>query len=263
RASATSLRRCGNPAALERTDGCAVAPPVARLAGCDTSGPRCSSSSRLSRSTCCCRACSRCSARGGRCRTSTGGSRSSSSASKARATSAYGSSTGSRCERRRGFRSPPLSWAAMPWDGSCPAGVRRRPPSPPGCCAGPGSTPARPWRRSARRPDFNYLALLAALRAVGAAPRPSLVLLAYAAAKLLGLIPLTPGGLGFVEAGLVGTLTLAGVSGPGAVAATLLYRLVAFWLPIPAGGVAYVLFRRRYDRRKPRCGVSARAPDAP
>jgi uncharacterized protein (TIRG00374 family) len=93
---------------------------------------------------------------------------------------------------------------------------------------------------------FDYLALLCALRAVGAGPRPSLVLLAYTTAKLLALIPLTPGGLGFVEAGLVGTLTLAGVPGPAALAATLLYRLVAFWLPIPAGGGAYLLFRRRY-----------------
>jgi uncharacterized membrane protein YbhN (UPF0104 family) len=34
--------------------------------------------------------------------------------------------------------------------------------------------------------------------------------------------------------------------GPRALTATLLYRLVAYWLPIPAGGVAYLLFRRRY-----------------
>ncbi|HEY5098855.1 MAG TPA: flippase-like domain-containing protein [Gaiellaceae bacterium] len=94
---------------------------------------------------------------------------------------------------------------------------------------------------------FDYLALLCALRAMGADPRPSLVLIAYTSAELLALIPLTPGGLGFVEAGLVGTLTLAGVSGRDAVAATLLYRLVAYWLPLPAGGVAYLLFRRRYD----------------
>ena len=93
---------------------------------------------------------------------------------------------------------------------------------------------------------FDYLALLCALSAVGASPRPSLVLLAYTAAEVLALIPFTPGGLGFVEAGLVGTLTLAGVPGPDALTATLLYRLVAFWLPIPAGGVAYLLFRRRY-----------------
>jgi hypothetical protein len=93
---------------------------------------------------------------------------------------------------------------------------------------------------------FDYLALLCALRAVGAAPRPSPVVLAYTAAELLALLPLTPGGLGFVEAGLVGTLTLAGVPGPEALTATLLYRLAAYWLPIPAGGVAYLLFRRRY-----------------
>jgi uncharacterized protein (TIRG00374 family) len=93
---------------------------------------------------------------------------------------------------------------------------------------------------------FDFLALLLVLRAVGAEPRPSLVLLAYAGAGLLALIPFTPGGLGFVEAGLVGTLTLAGVSATDAVFATLAYRLVSYWLPIPAGGVAYLAFRRRY-----------------
>jgi uncharacterized protein (TIRG00374 family) len=93
---------------------------------------------------------------------------------------------------------------------------------------------------------FDYIALLCALRAVGGHPRPSLVLLAYAATQLLALIPLTPGGLGFVEAGLVGTLTLAGVAPQDALVATLLYRLVSYWLPIPAGGFAYLLFRRRY-----------------
>jgi hypothetical protein len=99
---------------------------------------------------------------------------------------------------------------------------------------------------AAANTGFDYLALLCALRAVGAAPRPSLVLLAYTSADLLALVPFTPGGLGFVEAGLVGTLKLAGVPGPQALTATLLYRLVAYWLPIPAGGVAYLLFRRRY-----------------
>lgn len=93
---------------------------------------------------------------------------------------------------------------------------------------------------------LDYVALLCALEAVGAEPQPSLVVLAYAGAKVLGLIPLTPGGLGFVEAGLVGTLTLAGVAAQDAVLATLTYRLVSYWLPIPAGGVAYVVFRRRY-----------------
>jgi uncharacterized protein (TIRG00374 family) len=93
---------------------------------------------------------------------------------------------------------------------------------------------------------FDYLALVAALYAVGADVRPSLVLVSYVAASLLGMIPLTPGGLGFVEAGLTGTLALAGVSAGAAVVATLAYRLASFWLPIPAGAVAYGLFRRRY-----------------
>jgi uncharacterized protein (TIRG00374 family) len=93
---------------------------------------------------------------------------------------------------------------------------------------------------------LDYLTLIAALYALGATPRPSLVLLAFCAAQLLGNLPLTPGGVGFVEAGLTGTLALAGVGGGAAVVATLAYRLVSFWLPIPAGAVAAVIHRRRY-----------------
>ena len=93
---------------------------------------------------------------------------------------------------------------------------------------------------------LDYLALLAALTAVGAKPRPALVLLAYVAATVLGMIPITPGGLGFVEAGLTATLTLAGVSAADAVLATLAYRLVSYWLPLVAGPFAYLAHRRRY-----------------
>jgi hypothetical protein len=116
------------------------------------------------------------------------------------------------------------------------------------------TTLGREWWKAllaaAGNTGFDYLALLAALRAVGADPRPSLVLLAYTAAEVLALVPVTPGGLGFVEAGLVGTLGLAGVPAADALAATLLYRIVAFWLPLPAGGLAYLLFRRRYVARR-------------
>jgi len=54
--------------------------------------------------------------------------------------------------------------------------------------------------------------------------------------------------LGFVEAGLTGTLVLTGVSTSAAVLATLIYRLVSFWLPIPLGLAAARVFRRRYPR---------------
>jgi uncharacterized protein (TIRG00374 family) len=95
---------------------------------------------------------------------------------------------------------------------------------------------------------LDYLALVAALYAVGVTPRLSLVLLAYGAAAVLSMIPITPGGLGFVEAGLAATLLAAGVPGPDALLATLAYRVVSYWLPLPAGLVASILFRRRYGR---------------
>jgi uncharacterized protein (TIRG00374 family) len=93
---------------------------------------------------------------------------------------------------------------------------------------------------------FDYGSLVAALAAVGAHPRPSLVLLAFCAAQLLSQIPITPGGLGFVEAGLTAMLTLAGVSAGAATLATFAYRLFSYWLPMPVGLVGAVLHRRRY-----------------
>jgi uncharacterized protein (TIRG00374 family) len=93
---------------------------------------------------------------------------------------------------------------------------------------------------------FDYLALVCVLAALSARPEPALVLLAYTAAALLAMIPVTPGGLGFVEAGLTGLLGLAGVGVATAAVATLGYRLISFWLPLPAGGIAYWLARRRY-----------------
>ena len=95
---------------------------------------------------------------------------------------------------------------------------------------------------------LDYLVLVTALIAIGADPRPSLVLVAFAGAAVLGMIPLTPGGIGFVEVGLVGLLVASGIPAPDATLATLAYRLFQFWLPIPAGALAYVLFKRKYGK---------------
>jgi uncharacterized protein (TIRG00374 family) len=92
---------------------------------------------------------------------------------------------------------------------------------------------------------FDLLALITALIAVGAQPPLSLVLLAFVTAQLLAQIPVTPGGIGVVEAGLTATLALAGVSGGDAALATLAYRLVSYWLMLPAGLVAWLVHRRR------------------
>jgi uncharacterized protein (TIRG00374 family) len=91
---------------------------------------------------------------------------------------------------------------------------------------------------------FDYATLLAALAAVGSTPRWSLVLLAFCAAQLLAQIPATPGGLGFVEAGLTATLALAGVGAGDAVLATFAYRLFTYWLPLPLGLLGVALQRR-------------------
>jgi uncharacterized protein (TIRG00374 family) len=108
------------------------------------------------------------------------------------------------------------------------------------------------WRKAllltTGRLAFDYGCLLAALQAATSSPQPALVLLAYAAAGILALIPITPGGLGIVEAGLSSLLILAGVHPAKAVLATLAYRLASYWLPLISGLPAYLLFRRHYAR---------------
>ncbi len=99
---------------------------------------------------------------------------------------------------------------------------------------------------SSGRLFLDFGTLLACIRATGAKPNPSLVLLAYAVAGLLALVPITPGGLGIVEAGLSALLILANVPTTDAVVATLAYRIISYWLPIFVGPVAYILFRMRY-----------------
>jgi hypothetical protein len=93
---------------------------------------------------------------------------------------------------------------------------------------------------------FDYLVLVTALVAVGADPRLSLVLLAYTGGALLTMIPVTPGGFGFVETGMTYLLVLSGITKGDALLATLAYRIVSLWLPILAGSLAWVAFQRRY-----------------
>lgn len=90
--------------------------------------------------------------------------------------------------------------------------------------------------------------LMSGLKAVDAHVPWAGVLLAYAAGQLLAELPLTPGGIGFVEGGLVVILTRFHVSSAGATAGSLIYRGVSFWLLVAVGWVAALLLRLR-DRR--------------
>jgi uncharacterized protein (TIRG00374 family) len=97
----------------------------------------------------------------------------------------------------------------------------------------------------------DYLALYAALLAAGVSPNPVVPLAALAAANITGMIPITPGGLGFVEAGLTATLAAAGVPADQALVAAVAYRAASTWLPVGAGLVAYAGFQLRHTRRAP------------
>lgn len=111
------------------------------------------------------------------------------------------------------------------------------------------ATVGRRWRgaliAALGRWAFDFACLLAALQALDALPRPGLALLAFCAAQLLAQVPVTPGGLGFVEAGLTATLVLAGVAPAEALTATFAYRLFAYWLQLPLGLIGAALGRRR------------------
>ena len=81
------------------------------------------------------------------------------------------------------------------------------------------------------------------LAAFGEVVHPGLLLTAYGAANLLGLLPVTPGGLGVIEGVLMPALVAFGVGGGAAVLGVLSWRVVQFWLPMPVGGVAYLALR--------------------
>jgi hypothetical protein len=66
------------------------------------------------------------------------------------------------------------------------------------------------------------------------------LIVAFGLANVVAAIPITPGGLGVVEAVLTSTLVGFGVPRATAVLGVLTYRLANFWLPIPLGGLAYV-----------------------
>jgi hypothetical protein len=76
--------------------------------------------------------------------------------------------------------------------------------------------------------------------AYGHAVSPVGLIVAFGLANVVAAIPITPGGLGVVEAVLTSTLVGFGTPRAAAVLGVLTYRLANFWLPIPLGGLAYV-----------------------
>jgi putative heme transporter len=93
-----------------------------------------------------------------------------------------------------------------------------------------------------------YLVFEFSLRAVGisfADLPPSEAFLAWAIGRVISSLPLTPGGIGVVELGMIGTLVGFGAQHAHVVAAVLLYRAVIV-LPTLLIGLAALPFLRRF-----------------
>jgi uncharacterized membrane protein YbhN (UPF0104 family) len=96
---------------------------------------------------------------------------------------------------------------------------------------------------------FDIAVLWTTFAAVGPLPPLAPLILAYLAGYLANAIPI-PGGIGVLDSGLVGALTLYGLPVTHAAAAVLVYHAIAFWIPTLGGTLAYA-------RLRPRLGVTA------
>jgi uncharacterized membrane protein YbhN (UPF0104 family) len=102
-----------------------------------------------------------------------------------------------------------------------------------------------------------FLVLLSCLHAVdgpGSGVHWVVVLAVFAVTRLVTIVPITPGALGVAELSYVAGLTAVGVGAGAAAAAVLLFRFLTWFLPIPIGLGAWVLWSRGTGK------VTAREP---
>ncbi len=133
-----------------------------------------------------------------------------------------------------------------------------------------GLVGARGWRITAATVATNvllWLVLLACLRGSGLSQAQvswQASLAAFAFVRLLTVLPITPGGVGITELGLVGLLAAGGSHriGVQVTAAVLLYRAVTYLPPILLGAGACLVWRHApaMVRRGPAEGVAAVPP---
>jgi uncharacterized protein (TIRG00374 family) len=62
------------------------------------------------------------------------------------------------------------------------------------------------------------------------------------------LFPLAPGGVGAVDAGMIGAFVLFGLPEEEVFVSVLAYRVIAFWFPIPPGIIAFFQLRKTVER---------------
>jgi uncharacterized protein (TIRG00374 family) len=87
--------------------------------------------------------------------------------------------------------------------------------------------------------------LWASFQAFGVEVPLAVVVQGFFLGMVANLIPLAPAGVGAVDAGMIGAFVLFGIPEETVFPAILVYRLVAFWLPIPPGIIAFFQLRNR------------------
>lgn len=90
---------------------------------------------------------------------------------------------------------------------------------------------------------FDMAALWVFIRAFGASVDFDALVVAFGLANILAAIPITPGGLGIVEATYISTLVGFGIPRRIATLGTASYRMAQFFFPILLGGVMYLSLR--------------------
>lgn len=89
--------------------------------------------------------------------------------------------------------------------------------------------------------------LWASFHAFGIGPPIGVLVQGFFIGMVANLIPFAPGGVGAVDAGMIGVFVLFGLPDATVFAAVLTYRLIAFWLPLPPGIVAFFQLRKRIN----------------
>ncbi len=109
------------------------------------------------------------------------------------------------------------------------------------------AVPSQAWRITSFSAVVKWVAdfavLAAATFAVGASVDFVALATVYVGIQVLRQIPLTPGGIGIIEAALLAGLVTAGAAAAPAAAAVVIYRVLTFWLILPAGGIAALVDR--------------------
>ena len=81
------------------------------------------------------------------------------------------------------------------------------------------------------------------LRAFNVSMEFDALIIAFGIANLLAAIPVTPGGLGYVDTGYIGMLVGFGAAAGGAALGVAAYRFAQFFFPILLGGLMYLTLR--------------------